>query len=376
VLARKSPLEWVNGYTRREVGLVPKTYTATYHLTELMEKGFIEKEDGQTMLAESGLTEFSWAVTWPEDYETPDEDILNRVSNVQGYAIFVHGWTGNHTIWEELPGMVVHANRRLAAISEDHNGFGDSLFRDVTPSMEACNPPAAMRTLERWIHLLKLRRQPGDPNRKVLNFVGHSMGGATLFYLNPLLWDAGEVTRCAIAPALLLEDEMHRAFYTALGLGIGILHHVGVFKILERIIKPRLIKSLCSGASDYVKETHSRQYDETPRGITGATFMAMGMLKNWEIPRNWEFFRAILGHRDPLVGLTPMMDLLSKMEFPAANVRVVAGSHYLFSIGTESPHNAFTHTQNRDLVIDDILALHENALQIQLKGRKIGTKSK
>jgi hypothetical protein len=67
-----------------------------------------------------------------------------------------------------------------------------------------------------------------------------------------------------------------------------------------------------------------------------------------------------------------MMDLLSKMEFPAGNTRVVAGSHYHFSVGTESPHNAFTHTQNRDLVVKDILELHEAALEVQIKGRRIG----
>ena len=367
-----SPLAWVDGFTRRDLGLVPRTYSATYHLSKLMEDGYIPEEDGTAMLAASGLADFAWTVTWPEDYETSDEEMLDRVRNVQGYVIFVHGWTGNHSIWEELPGMVVQANRRLVAISVDHNGFGDSPFATETPSLESCNPPAAMRTLERWVELIKLRRQPGDPNRKVINFVGHSMGGATLFYMDPLRWNDGEVTRCALSPALLLEDDMHRAFYTTLGIGIGILQRIGVFKVFERLIKPTMIKTLCMGASEEVKEIHSFQYNETPRGITGATFMAMGQLKNWEIPRTWEFFRVILGHRDRLVGLVPMMDLLSKMEFPANNTRVVAGSHYHFSVGTESPHNAFTHTQNRDLVVKDILELHASALKVQIKGRRVG----
>jgi hypothetical protein len=162
------------------------------------------------------------------------------------------------------------------------------------------------------------------------------------------------------------------AFSITLGLGIGILQRIGLFKVFERLLKPTMIKTLCMGASDFVKETHSTQYNNTPRGITGATFMAMGQLKNWEIPRNWEFFRVILGHRDRLVGLTSMMDLLSKMEFPVGNTHVVAGSHYLFSVGTESPHNAYVHTQNRDLVVQDILGLHERALEVQVKGRKFG----
>ena len=372
MFAKKTSLEWVQGYTSREVGVVANTYTASYQLSKLMKDGYIPEEEGKAMLEESGLTDFAWTITWPEDYETFDEDMVSRVDNVQGYVIFVHGWTGNRTIWEEMPGMVVHENRRLVAISVDHNGFGESLFGDVTPALDQCNPPASMRALERWVEVMKLRRQPGSANRKVINFVGHSMGGATLFYMNPLLWNDGEVTRCAVAPALLLEDDMHRAFYTTLGLGIGILQRIGLFKVFERLLKPTMIKTLCMGASDFVKETHSTQYNKTPRGITGATFMAMGQLKNWEIPRNWEFFRVILGHRDRLVGLTSMMDLLSKMEFPVGNTHVVAGSHYLFSVGTESPHNAYVHTQNRDLVVQDILGLHQRALEVQIKGRKFG----
>ena len=368
----KSPLEWVKGYTRRDAGEVPNTYTAYYRLTDLMNKGHINPGEGHDFLEKAGLTDFSWMITWPEDYETPDDSLLDRVYDVQGYVIFVHGWTGNHTIWEELPGMIVQANRRLVAISIDHNGFGASEFADVTPALDTCNPPAAMRTLENWINLLKIRRQPGDTHFKVINLVGHSMGGATIFYANPIAWNDGEITRCAISPALLLEDEMHRAFYTTLGAGIGLLQRVKILEVVERFIKPAMVKTLCAGASDYVKETHSKQYGETARGITGATFMAMGLLHDWEIPRNWEFCRVILGHRDRLVGLVSMMDLLSRLEFPAANVRVVAGSHYLFSIGTESSQNAFMHAQNRDLVIRDILELHEMAIRIQLEGRQYG----
>jgi hypothetical protein len=372
VLNQNESLSWVRGYTRRSRGLVPNTYTATYHLTQLMADGYIDPVDGQAMLDESGLREFCWQVTWPEDYETPDEDMVNRVHNVQGYVVFVHGWTGNHTIWEELPGMVALANRRMVSLAVDHNGFGDTRFSNVMPELETCNPPAAMRTLERWVTLIKLRRQPGDPNRKVLNFVGHSMGGAMLFYLNPIFWNDGEVTRCAVAPALLLEDEQYRRFYTTLGIGIGILQRVGPLKVVERFIRPAMVETICAGASNRVKEIHSRQYNETARGVTGATFMAMGTLSNWEIARNWEFFRVTLAHRDRLVGLTGMIDLLSKMEFPVANVRVVPGSHYPFSIGSEDPQNAFLHAQNRDLVVQDVLTLHEAALRVQKEGRRVG----
>ncbi len=367
-----SPLAWVRGYTHRDEGIVPNTFTANYTMKDLVRKGFIPPEVGLNFLEECGLVDFAWKIHWPEDFETPDEFLIDRVANVQGYAVFIHGWTGNNTIWEDLPGMVVNSNRRLVAVGVDHNGFGFSKFEDETPTLESCNPPAAMLAVQKWIDIVKLRRQPGQVNHKVINFIGHSMGGATLFYLNPIHWQYGEVTRYAIAPALLLEDDMHRAFYTTLGLGINVVHRMRALEFVERFVKPTVVRTLCAGASDYVKETHTFQYGVTPRGVTGATFMAMGQLNNFEIARNWELFRVMLAHRDRLVGLTGMMDLLVKLEFPAANMRVVPGTHYMFSIGTESSLNAFQHAQNRELVMRDVLELHENAVQKLRTGQRVG----
>ena len=365
-------MEWVLGYFNRAEGELPNTYVLEYRLNDLMEKGYINKEAGLNFLSESGLTDFYWQITFPEDFEIPDEFLVDRIANVQGYVVFVHGWTGNHSIWEDIPGMVVSSNRQLISICVDHNGFGLSAFKDKSPGIEQCNPPAAMQTLQKWIDLIKIRRQPGGRTMKTINLVGHSMGGATLFYLNPILWSFGEVTRYALAPALLLEDEMHKVFYTTLGLGIGILQRLPVLEIVERFIKPGMLKTLAKGASENVKSIHSQQYEETSRGITGATFMAMGRLANFEIARDWDLFRLMLGHRDPLVGLTDMMDLLCNLEYPAGHIRVVPGTHYMFSVGHESPVNAYQHAQNRELVVQDILQLQTEALERQKTGQWVG----
>ncbi len=118
-----------------------------------------------------------------------------------------------------------------------------------------------------------------------------------------------------------------------------------------------------------MRQLHSEQYQRTARGTTATTFMAMGLLNNREIPRRWDLFRITLGHRDPLVGLVPMMDMLSKIEFPASNTRVVAGTHYFFSVGPEA---VFQHAQNRELVVRDILDLHERAWALQRTGYRVG----
>jgi pimeloyl-ACP methyl ester carboxylesterase len=372
MMSPNAHMSWILGYVSRAEGRVINTWTLNYSLRELMHRQLMNRAEGEAFLKEVGLMDFYWQITFPEDFEMPDEMLIDRIANVQGYAVFVHGWTGNHLIWEDLPGLVCTQNRQLVSVSVDHNGFGGSVFDDPTPAMEICNPPAAMTTMQKWIDLMKFRRQPGGTQLKVINFVGHSMGGATLFYLNPLLWRYGEVTRFALAPALLLEDETHRLFYTTLGFGIGILQRLPIFEVVERFIKPSMLETLVTGASNYVKEIHSKQYNETARGITGATFMAMGRLNNMEIAHDFKLMRVMLGHRDPLVGLVDMMDLMMKLEFPASHIHVVPGTHYMFSVGNENSMNAYQHAQNREMVVEDILACHADALKMQKSGYRVG----
>lgn len=365
-------MNWVLGYSERYPSGYPNTYCADYSIKELAERGYFDRARVEDFLEEAGLVDFHWSITWPEDFETPDELLLQRIADTRGYAIFVHGWTGNRAIWEDLPCRVVQRDRSLVALSVDHNGFGKSRFVDSSPALSACSPPAAMRTLQKWVDLIRIRRQPGHSRTKVINFVGHSMGGATLFYLNPILWNYGEVTRFALAPALLLEDESHQAFYSTLGLGIGILQRLPQLEIFERLLKPSVLATLCAGSTDEVKQMHSKQYNETPRGITGATLMAMGRLRDTEIARDFDLMRVMLGHRDPLVGLVDMMDLLGNLEFPAAHIHVVPGTHYMFSVGNETPTNTYLHAQARDMVVGDLVALHKTALDMQKVGRWVG----
>ncbi len=365
----RTPLAWVRGYFHRAAGDVPGTQVALYRMSDLVNRGFISPNEGRGFLLDANLIDFVWEVTWADSQDTPDEELESAIGEVEGYAIFMHGWTGNHTIFESIPGLVVANNPRLVAISVDHNGFGETRFVNETPTLEQCCPPSAMKTIEEWIDVIKIRRQPGQRDPKVINFIGHSMGGAALFYLNPLKWRVGEETRLALTPALLLDDEMKRIFFTALGIGISLVNMLRVFEFVERVIKPQVIETVCSGGSFFVRRAHALQYQQTPRGTTAATFTAMGLLQNREIPRRWDNFRVTLGHRDSLVGLVPMLDLLSSMEFPSSHVRVVAGSHYLFSVG---PENVFQHAQNRELVVQDILDQHAGAYRLQRTGLKVG----
>ena len=147
------------------------------------------------------------------------------------------------------------------------------------------------------------------------------------------------------------------------------VNRIHLFEPIERAIKPGVIEALTVGATDFVRRLHADQYQRTSRGTTAATFMAMGLLNNREIPRRWDTFHVILGHRDALVGLIVDDGHASRLEFPPGNTRVVAGSHYFFSVG---PDAVFQHAQNRELVVQNILDLHELAYARQKVGYRVG----
>jgi pimeloyl-ACP methyl ester carboxylesterase len=367
----QGPNDWIAGYRERSQGPAlimgkPHAQFASYSLRTLAEKGLLPADDVSGMLLDSGLHDFAWHVTWADDEtseaSTPDDQLVERIANAEGVVIFIHGWTGSHAVWEDLPALVVSQNPRLVALTVDHNGFGETPFVDVTPDIKVCNPVAAMRAIERWVELLRLRRQPGNRKSKVITFVGHSMGGAALFFLDEREWGVGEQTRLAIAPALLLHDESHRAFYTALGLGIGLVGRLRALEFIDDRVAPTVLEILADGATQFVKDEHTRIYDATPKGVTARTFAAMGVIEQHPIRFHWELMRVILGHKDRLVGLIPALDLLNELHFNVDQIRVVLGTHYLFSIGESM---ARIHAQNRTLILQDILDTHEQALRKQ-----------
>jgi pimeloyl-ACP methyl ester carboxylesterase len=360
-------LEWLTGYSpsSRQAGPVRGTQAAHYSLRHLAERGLLDRSAVNRMLLDSNLVDFHWHVIWAANGSTPDQDLEAAIGDVDGYVVFMHGWTGSSAIWEDLPGLVVARNPRLVSLVVDYNGFGETCFADPMPDFAQCSPIGAMRAVERWCELLGLRRQPGDPTPKTVNFVGHSMGGAAVFFADEANWRIGELTRLAIAPALLLHDEAHRRFYTTLGLGIGLVGRLQFLEAIENIVSPRVLEVLTAGASKAVIDEHYRIYEATPRSVTARTFAAMGVIN--EHPRSlaWDHMRVVLAHRDVLVGLTPMLDLLEELNFRVDQIRVVLGTHYLFSLGDDMRR---LHEQNRQLVLDDLFALHEQALQRQRKG--------
>ncbi|NLX09417.1 MAG: alpha/beta hydrolase [Chloroflexi bacterium] len=355
---------WARGFEDYELSPVfqPNTHRVRYRLRALADRTFVKRRAAASFLAGVGLSDFTWSMVWHDEGETSPELLPEVLAQAEGFVIFLHGWDGSHLIWEDMPEAVVNRHPRLVAFVLDHNGFGGSSFVDETPDVQICNPPAAMRVAEGWLSLMRLRGPMDAPAKRVINFVGHSMGGATLFYLDPAAWRLHEYTRCALAPALLLEDELHRAFYQALGLGIGLLNRLPDLALLDRldeVLTPAFVKILAGGASSFVQSVHETVYMTTPKGVIARTFAAMGVLDQVPSGCDWRHFRVALGEADRLVGLEPQLSLLQRLAVPGEKIRVRGGDHYFFSVGDDTQP---VHAPNRQIVIEDILDLHDTAV--------------
>jgi hypothetical protein len=221
--------------------------------------------------------------------------------------------------------------------------------------VEQCDPYASMRVVEHWASLIQLKPSRGRVRRIPFVFVGHSMSGASMFYKSDTDgWERERYGLLALAPALLRGDALRRGFYKTLGVGIIAGTNQGFFDWVKTKLSPHFIEPLISGASAANKKLHVEIFACTPNGTVAQTFYAMGMAERDPQRPHWDNMKVILGHSDRMVGTGPMLNLLEELGLSSANIRVVLGDHYFFSVGRDS---AKTHAMNREIVVEEILAL-------------------
>lgn len=348
--------DWTGGHGTTRLETQSEVTSAPYTLSGLVQAGLIGWRRASRFLKQVGLSDFTWRVFWPAGI-VKQRRYRETMTRAQGFVIFMHGWDGSHAIWERIPAQVCAANPRLVALAPDLNGFGGSPFADELPTLRSCDPAANMTTVERWVEFLGLRSSRRATQRwRVISFVGHSMSGASLFYLDESQWRPHEVSRLAIAPALLINDTLRKSFYKALGVGIWAGSGGDMLGWLKTRLAPSIVEMLIGEASQAVKTEHVRIFNTTPNGVLAQTFFAMGAIPITAKPQRWHHFRVVLGHKDRLVGVKPMLDLLEELGFASDQVRVVLGDHYLFSVSNQSRR---LHLPNREILIQEILAQHE-----------------
>lgn len=347
--------DWTAGHKTIRQEATDGVVSTSYTLSDLLQADLIDGRRGKAFLDQTRLADFAWRVFWPQ-VAVKGNAHAKAMARARGVVIFMHGWDGNHAIWEHIPAQVCAANPRLVALAPDVNGFGGSPFSEELPQLAICDPAANMAAIERWIELLGLRSSPRATRRlRIITLVGHSMSGAALFYLDESRWRPHEVSRLAVAPALLINDGLRKSFYKALGVGIWAGSTADTLGWLKARLAPSIVETLIGDASRAVKAEHVRTFNATPMGVLAQTFFAMGAIPNRVNPRRWSHFRVILGHKDRLVGVRPMLDLLEELGLTSDQLRVLLGDHYLFSVSNQSRR---LHLRNRRILVKEVLALH------------------
>jgi pimeloyl-ACP methyl ester carboxylesterase len=355
--------EWAEGFTAWLPERVDPVRRVGYTLRDLVRRGLIDEAAAGEFHAETLLADFAWRLLWADENTVSDtESIGEALRTAEGIVVFIHGWDGSGDIWEDLPALVVQQNPRLVALVPDVNGFGGTPFSTDFPPIEKCDPPALIASVERWLDLLMLRSPEGAEIVRPFVFVGHSMGGASLFFLDESHWRPAEAGRIAAAPAILLNDRQRQNFYKALGTGIQISGMNSVFdRITENVLAPRMIEALAGWGSERVLAEHHRIYKNTHEGVIARTFAAMGMLEADLFRDSWPFFDVYLAHKDRLVGIATIMELLEEINFDPPQIHLALGDHYFFSIGEREA----LHTKNRAMLLDGILSMACRLLDCQ-----------
>jgi pimeloyl-ACP methyl ester carboxylesterase len=342
-MARQVEIPTAIYQTRQDVITESFYFSSLANQKKLADPGALSKLQERT-----GLVDLYWRVLY---YQFPGEKktFEEILAEVDGYVFFIHGWTGSHRIWENLPSRLTAKHKRIVCFNLDVNGFGLSPFVNETPPAEQCNPPGLMAAIEHWLAAISLWPATKRNHKPFYLFVGHSMGGAALFYKDETGWRNEAYGFYAMAPALICNDTQRQFFYKTLGTSI----RLPTFAAVKNALAPHVLGALADGASAEVKSEHLRVFHRTPFGTVAQTFYALGAMESKPERQDWQRFRVTLGHKDRLVGLNQMLDLIEEFRFHPNQLRVTLGDHYFFSYGHGSPK---THQDNLDVVVDDLLA--------------------
>ncbi len=326
-------------------------YSATYSLAELAKRKIVKPEKFKAFQSKTQLSDFYWRSFWTRGDIVSAGGRRELPRKSSAVVVFLHGWDGSHAIWENLPARLCQQERNLLILAADVNGFGRSTFKNPDNlEFVNCAPKAAMRAVEQWLQLLGVL---GGRRHVPIVFIGHSMSGAALFYFSSQKWRQHTIGRCAVAPALLMNDLLRKGFYQSLGAGIWAGSSLMLEKLTEAL-SPAIIQQLIHGASKAVQAEHQRIFKATHKHTLAHTFFAMGQAPPPPTSSSWQNFKVLLGHSDRLVGVSPMLNLLADFGFPSRNIRVILGDHYFFSVGQ---HSKKQHQEGREIAFEEIQAL-------------------
>ncbi|MDM8526780.1 alpha/beta hydrolase [Anaerolineales bacterium HSG24] len=337
-------LEWSTTPTNRN-RTSPDVTTETFHLSKLAQQRLLDNTTFGRFQVQTGLADFYWEASY---YHPPHRktSLLDALVKTDGFVIFLHGWNGNHRIWEDLPTRLIQAYPNLVCLNLDIHGFGQSPFIKEKPPIHQATLQAAMTAVESWLELINLRPTPYRATKPFYMFVGHSMGGGIIFYKDQPQWQNETYGCYMMSPSMLYHEIIRRLLFQLVGWSILIPYVTPIKNMVAQLV----IWFAMNEASRRVKWEHG-QYED-PFDTLSATLL--GVSQSPKPSRtDWSQFRLVLGNRDMLVNPKLMLNFVEKLGFTPDQIRMVIGDHYFLSYDETSP---ISHKYNREIVLADLVA--------------------
>lgn len=339
-------LKWPNVPTATYDYKTSNVTIETFHLSSLARLNLLNNPVAfNRFQQDTGLADFYWEASY---YQPPGcrRTLREAFEQADGFAIFLHGWNGNHRIWEDLPMRLIQQYQQVVCLNLDIHGFGQSPFIHSYPKPEHADLPAAMASVEKWLETVSLWPATYRQRKPFYLFVGHSMGGGVLFYKDQLSWQNDLYGCYMMSPSMLYHETIRRLLFQIVGAAILIPHVTPIKKLVAQLV----IWVAMNEASRRVKWEHGHYQD--PFETLSGTLTGIG--KSSKPTRtDWSQFKLVLGNRDVLVNPKQMINFVEEFGFKPEQIRVMMGDHYFLSYDKSSP---ITHKYNRQTILDDLVA--------------------
>jgi len=329
---------------------IPSTIiTRPFLLSTLAQQNLLSRANGLTTFQQqTGLADFFWQTTYYNAEPTLPKSLADLCKTAEGFVIFLHGWDGNHRIWEDMPLRLVERNPQLVCFNADVNGFGQTPFINRNPKLEQASLPSAMVAVEQWLKLIGVWSNHTRATQPYFIFVGHSMGAGMIFYLDELAWQQTTYGCYIMAPGMFYGNLPRKILYKIVATATRDLPYITPLKNLAARL---VIFIAMNKASRIAKFEHANTFYQTTFKTLGDTLDGIGASPK-PMRKDWSNYRIALGHHDLLVRLSPTIRMLQRLGLNADQIRILIGDHYFFSYDNQSP---ISHKYNRQIIIDELI---------------------
>jgi serine/threonine-protein kinase len=161
---------WAKGHRgRREFG--EHIVRLDYRLSDLVERGLIERGAAAAFLESTGHEDFGWSLYARDERLGPPGE-PESLARARQNVVLLHGLFANREVWPEVAVGIARDNGLGIVLTPDLMGFGESPLAGTLPE-DALTPAGLVRSLGAWLELLGVDRAPSV-------VLGHSYSATAL----------------------------------------------------------------------------------------------------------------------------------------------------------------------------------------------------